>query len=73
MSLTILVTLNDPLYPRALTPAILIGVSTFSSGKSFFNSTVIVGDAVTESPAKIEVIPTSSPLFPTISNSGLVG
>ena len=64
-----------PLYPDAVTPLILIGVSTSIPADliDVLVLTVIVVVAVTPSPALMEEMPTSAPFDPTIRNSSIFG
>ena len=60
---------NGPSYPVAFTPWIRIGVSTSTPGRSVSVVTVITDVAITPSPALMLLMPTSSPIEPTILNS----
>ena len=71
--LTFSATTNCPSYPSAVIPSILIGVSTSRPSTDEEVVTVIVVDEVEPSPALMLVIPTDSPVEPTIRYSSILG
>ena len=66
VELTLSETTNCPLYPSAVSPLILKGVSTSRPSTADAVVTVIVELDTVPSPALILVIPTVSPVDPTI-------
>ena len=60
-----------PSYPAAVTSSILNGVSTSRLSSAVVVVTVIVEDEITPSPALILLIPTDSPMEPTIRYSSI--
>ena len=73
VSLGLSATTNWPLYPATLTPETRKGVSTSNPATLSAVVAVITLVEVTPSPDLIEVIPTDSPVEPTIRYSSILG
>ena len=67
------VTTNWPLYPGAVIPSILNGVSTSNPGTALLVVTVMIFVEIIPLPARILEIPVDSPVDPTIRNSSIFG
>ena len=73
VSLGLSATTNWPLYPATLIPETRNGVSTSNPATLSETVAVTVVVAVTPSPDLIDVIPTASPVEPTIRYSSILG